>query len=110
MILNVILNDKPHPLEVPEDVIKEGETFFQKMDHDMDKGWQMSREWVNNPDKIQRCQIAADKLYSAINAENETMVTLMVGYIMTRMPNITSVDIDTNGEMLETIITTNDLL
>jgi len=75
----------------------------------MDKGWQMSREWVDNPDKMQRCQIAADKLYSAINAENETMVTLMVGYIMTRMPNITSVDIDTNGEILETVITTNDL-
>ena len=109
MILNVIINDKPRPLEVPEDVIKEGETFFQKMDCDMDKGWQMSREWVDNPDKMQRCQIAADKLYSAINAENETMVTLMVGYIMTRMPNITSVDIDTNGEILETVITTNDL-
>jgi hypothetical protein len=109
LILNVIINDKPHPLEVPDDVIKEGDEFFRKMDHDMDKGWQMSREWVDNPDKTQRCQIAADKLYSAISAENETMVTLMAGYIMTRMPNITSVDIDTHGDMLETIITTNDL-
>ena len=108
MILNVIINDKSHPIEVPEEVLKESEVFFHKMDSDMDKGWQMSREWVDNPDKIQRCQIAADKLYSAISAENETVVTLMVGYIMTRMPNITSVDIDTQGEMLETVLSSNN--
>ena len=108
MILNVIIDDKTNPIEVPEETLKEGEEFFHKMDRDMDKGWQMSREWVDNPDKIQRCQIAADKLYTAINAENETIVTLMVGYIMTRMPNVTSVEIDTQGEMLETILSSDN--
>ena len=76
MILNVIINDKPRPLEVPEDVIKEGETFFQKMDCDMDKGWQMSRDWVEKPDAEQRCQIAADKILTAIDTDNEKLLMM----------------------------------
>ncbi|NOX42753.1 MAG: hypothetical protein GXP19_03340 [Gammaproteobacteria bacterium] len=102
MILNVIIDEKTYPIEVPEETIKSGEKFFQKMDSDMDNGWQVSRDWVDNPDTKQRCQIAADKLLTAINKENETMVTLMVGYILSRMPGVATINIDTNGEILET--------
>ena len=102
MLLNVTIDDKSYPIEVPEDTIEESEDFFQKMDRDMDKGWQVSRDWIENPDVQQRCQIAANKLLSAISAENEALVTLMVGYILSRMPGITAINIDTNGETLET--------
>ena len=85
-----------------EETIKSDEKFFQKMDNDMDKGWQISRDWVENPDSKQRCQIAADKLLTAINRENETLVTLMAGYIISRMPGVKTVNIDTSGEILET--------
>jgi len=105
VILNIIVNEKNYPIEVPEDISASAAEFFQKMDQDMDQGWQMSREWIDKPDTTQRCQIAADKLLTAINKENETMVTLMVGYIKTRLPNITTVNIDTNGDMLETELT-----
>ena len=47
MILYVIVDDKTYPIEVPEDVLKDGKDFFQKMDRDLDKGWQMSRDWVS---------------------------------------------------------------
>ena len=102
MILTINIDDKSQQIEVSDELLKEGEDFFQKMDADMDKGWQMSREWIENPDQIQRCQIAADKMLSAISSENETMLMLMSGYIVSRIPNIESVHIDTSGEMMET--------
>lgn len=102
MILNITIDEKKYPVEIPETLLDEAQDFFNKMDRDMDKGWQMSREWIEQPDQVQRCQIAAHKLLAAISAENNTMVTLMVGYILSRMPGITSMVIDTNGEMQET--------
>jgi len=104
MILTINIDDKAQQIEVSEELLKEGDDFFQKMDADMDKGWQMSREWIENPDQIQRCQIAADKILSAISSENETMLMLMSGYIVSRVPNVESVHIDTSGEMMETEI------
>ena len=70
----------------------------------MDKGWQMSREWVENPTPYQRCQIAADKMLDAINRENETVMMLMAGYIKSRMPEAQAIHIDTAGDMNETEI------
>lgn len=102
MKLTLYIDEGVHALEVPDDIIREGEDFFAKMDQDMDKGWQMNRSWVDNPDRVQRCQIAADKLLDAINRENETLLMLMAGYILSRMPSINAVRIDTAGEMTET--------
>ena len=104
MILTINIDDKAQQIEVSEELLKEGDDFFQKMDADMDKGWQMSREWIEKPDQIQRCQIVADKILSAISSENETMLMLMSGYIVSRVPNVESVHIDTSGEMMETEI------
>jgi hypothetical protein len=72
------------------------------MDADMDRGWQMSRQWIEHPNQLQRCQIAADKLMAAEEAGNETMVQLMAAYILTRLPGVAGVRINTEGEMLET--------
>jgi len=102
MIITIYIDDKSQQIEVSEEVLVEGADFFQKMDDDMDKGWQISREWIEKPDTIQRCQIAADKLLSAISSENETMLMLMAGYILSRAPNVESVHIDTGGEIMET--------
>ena len=102
MQLTLHIEDKSHTINVPEEILREGEDFFQTMDKDMDRGWQMSRTWVENPDMTQRCQIAADKMLSAISSENETVLMLMAGYILSRMPYVKSIRIDTNGEMGET--------
>jgi hypothetical protein len=88
-------------------MLAEARAFYQKMDRDMDGGWQMGPEYVENPDRVQRCQIAANKLLTSLSAANETMVTLMAGYILTRLPNVNGVDIDTNGEMLNTRFTSD---
>ena len=102
MQITLYIDDKQQTLDISDDILKEGEDFFKIMDRDMDKGWQMSREWVDSPNVIQRCQIAADKMLSAIASENETLLMLLAGYILTRAPGVQGVRIDTNGEMAET--------
>lgn len=102
MKLDVIIDSKTHRIEVPQDMLAEGETFFQKMDRDMDSGWQMGPEFVESPDTAQRCQIAANKLLVSVSAQNQLLVQLMAGYILKRLPGIKTVEIDTGGEMLNT--------
>jgi len=102
MKLDVIIDSKTHRIEVPQDMLAEGETFFEKMDRDMDSGWQMGPEFVESPDRAQRCQIAANKLLVSVSAQNQLLVQLMAGYILKRLPGIKTVEIDTDGEMLNT--------
>ena len=100
--LKVLIDGNMYSVSVAREVIDEGESFFSKMDQDMNKGWMMSREWVENPTKTQRCQIAADRIVDSIHSENETLTHLMVGYILTRLENVKEVHIDTDGNMMET--------
>jgi hypothetical protein len=102
MKLDVIIDSKTHRIEVPQDMLDEGETFFQKMDRDMDGGWQMGPEFVESPNTAQRCQIAANKLLVSVSAQNKLLTELMAGYILKRLPGIKTVEIDTSGEMLNT--------
>ncbi len=102
--LNVTLNDKTYAVNVPEAMLSEAEEFFRKMDRDMDHGWQMSRDFIEHPDQTQRAQIAAHRIMLAMSASNETMAQLMAGYILKRLPGVTGVVVDTDGEMLNTEI------
>lgn len=102
MILNIYIEDRHYPLDVPEALLNDAEEFYSRMDSDMDNGWQMSRQWVDKPNTTERCQIVADKLMMALHADNPQMVSLMGGYIMARMPGVKGVRIDTSGEIQET--------
>ena len=105
MILNVIVDEQSIDLNVPDPLLQEAEDFFAKMDRDMDAGWQMSRDWVDQPDREQRCQIAADKLLTALENENRKLAMMMAGYILSRMPGVQSVEVDTAGEIDQTRFT-----
>ena len=107
MILKVIVDERIIPIEVPEYMLAEASEFFAKMDTDMDAGWQMSRTWVDHPNDMQRCQIAADKILTAMHTENEKIATLMAAYILNKLPNVTSVDVDSEGDMTQTVINEN---
>jgi len=102
MILKAIIDDQEYSLNVPAAVIEKGEELFAKLDADMDRGWQMSREWVQSPNRVERCQIVADKLLTALEKENEKLGILMAGYILSRMPEIDTVEIDIGGEIQNT--------
>ena len=102
MILKVVVDDQIYPITVPAEIISEGGDFFDKIDKDMDKGWQMSRDWVDNPNQEQRCQIVGDKMLTAMHNDNEKLMVLLSAYVLARVPAATTLRIDTNGEMLET--------
>jgi len=61
-----------------------------------------SRDYVERPDPLQRCQIVADKLLTGIMNNNETTAQFMAAYILTRMPGVIGVDVDTSGEIQNT--------
>lgn len=103
-ILNVTLHEKTYAVKVPDEMLAEAEEFFQKMDRDMNQGWQMSRDFIENPDRTQRAQIAAHRLMLAMSAGKEPLIMLMAGYILKRLPGVTGVVVDTDGEMLNTEI------
>jgi DNA-binding transcriptional regulator YbjK len=102
MILNIVLAENTIPVEVPDFIVTEAVEVFDKIDQDMNQGWQMSREWVNELNTEQRCQVVADKLLTALETENEKMQLMMAAYILNRVPGIKGVRVATNGEIQET--------
>ena len=104
MKLNIIVDGRSNVFDVPDSLLVEAKDFFDKLDADMDKGWQMSRDWVEKPGKEQRCQIAADKILTAIDTDNEKMLMLMSAYILHTSPGVKSIVIDNTGDMNETDI------
>lgn len=104
MKLNIIVDGRSNAFEVPDSLLSEARDFFDKLDTDMDKGWQMSRDWVEMPDAEQRCQIAADRILTAIENDNGKMLMLMSAYILRTMPGVKTINIDITGDMNETDI------
>lgn len=104
MKLNIIVDERTNAFEVPDSLLIEAKDYFDKLDSDMDKGWQMSRDWVECPDAEQRCQIVADKILTAIETDNEKLLMLMAAYILHTMPGVKTVNIDITGDMNETDI------
>ena len=102
MQFRAVIGEQVYAIEVPEDLLRESAEFHAKLDRDMDRGWQMSREFVARPDRLQRCQIVADKLLTSLMQGNQATAMLMAGYIALRMPGAVGVDIDASGEMQNT--------
>lgn len=102
MHFKVIVGEQVYAVEVPEELLRGAAEFHDKLDRDMDRGWQMSREFVAHPDRLQRCQIVADKLLTSVSQGNEATAMLMASYIALRMPGAIGVDIDAEGEMQNT--------
>jgi len=100
--LEVRLEDASFHIEVPEEMMNESAGFFDKMDRDMSQGWQMGMEYIERPNQLQRCQIAADKLLTALETENRPLAQLMAGYILSRLPDVSAVSPDITGEIQNT--------
>ena len=103
MILKITISEKVYPVEVPEFLLDEAGDFFQKINRDMDNGYQMSRQWVDKPTVKQRCQIIADRILTAMHKKNQAMVGLGSAYILKHMPNVSHVHINTSGDINQTV-------
>lgn len=99
MMLKVIIEEQSFSLPLDDGFIDKAAAFFDKMDQDMDKGWQMGRDWIERPDPMQKLVIVADKLLTAIENEEQQTGMLMAGYIKSRAPKVTSIEMDVTGEM-----------
>ena len=99
MNVTVGFDDKSYVLDVPAELALEAADFFEKMDRDMNCGWQMSRWWVPDPDQNQRCQIVADKLLTAMHNHNEEFALLMCAYILNHKPETRRIQLNTDGEI-----------
>ena len=104
MKLNIIVEGRINAFDVPDKMLTEATDYFDKINTDMDKGWQMSRDWVDKPNTMQRCQIVADKILTAIETNNEKLLMMMAAYILRTMPGVKAVNIDVSGDMNETEI------
>lgn len=102
MNFRVVVADQVYGVEVPEALLHQAAEFHARLDRDMDRGWQMSREFVERPDRLQRCQIVADRLLTSLMQRNEATAMLMASYIALAMPGAVGVDIDASGEMQNT--------
>ena len=102
MILKVVVAEQIYPITVPDHLLTDAEDFFSKIDRDMDRGWQMSRDWVDLPNREQRCQIIGDRMLTAMHDDNKKYMVLLSAYILARVPGVVGIRIDTNGEMQET--------
>ncbi|NOY17004.1 MAG: hypothetical protein GXP23_08745 [Gammaproteobacteria bacterium] len=104
MILKVFLEDQTYPVEIPDSVVTDAEDFFSYLDNDMNKGWQMSQIWVEKPDQLQRCQIVADKLLTALNIDDQKTGIMLSAYILNRLPGTTELYLSVTGDMNEHVI------
>lgn len=99
MQLRLQINDTTRDIDVPQFVLDEADDFFAQLDADMDRGYQMSRLWVDKPNQEQRCQIVADKILTALSNGNQKSGILFAAYILKRMPHIRSIHLNTEGDM-----------
>ena len=108
MILKATINDQLFELTVPTALLEQAEDFFAKMDKDMDMGWQVHREWVEAPDQTLRGQIAAHKLLTALENEDDNLGRMMAGYILTRLPEVETVELSRHGETRDHVFKMHD--
>jgi len=108
MVIKVYFEDQVYEIDVQNEFVRRAQDFFQRMDQDMDNGWQMSRDWVDKPDARQRCQIVSNKLASALDNEDRKTAMMMAGYIVNHMPELTIIDIDASGDISLTQFTVSE--
>ena len=104
MELNVVVDEDILSLNVPDQLLQQASSFFDKMDTDMDQGIQLSRQWVENPQLVQRLQLVGDKLLTALETEDHQLGRMMAAYILSRAPDIERIYLDTTGEIDNTEI------
>ena len=103
MQLCIIVEDSQKIVQLDPALIDNASQILEQMDRDMDSGWQFGRRYLDCPGVMERCQIAADRILTALHNDNEATVSLMTAYILTRLPEAGTVSIDTTGEPENTI-------
>jgi len=99
MNFDITIDQENFQLDIPEKLIEELRGHCEEMEKEFDKGVQMGRYWVESPGDFERCQVAADKVASAIAREDKRMLYINAAYILFKAPNLHHVTVDSNYEM-----------
>ena len=67
--------------------------YLEKMDQEMDSGFELAGEQVEKPDLLQRAQFVAGYLAQAIFGENDQMIAASCSWIAVRLPDLKQVKI-----------------
>lgn len=101
MKFNITIDQQPFELELPEGIIGEAQEFITDMDADFNRGVQLGRHWLENPSDEQRCQIAANKIVTAMHQENIRLFYLMAAYVLSKFPDLKMVTVNSDNEIDE---------
>lgn len=104
IILNIHIGEDHYQVTLHPGEVDRDDPFFTSLDTSMDEGRRMGPQFVENPNQLQRGQIISDRLLAALESGNEAMMFGMLGYLITRFPDLRSLHIDTNGEPLQTVL------
>ena len=72
--VKIILGENSYPLKIRSKIVSDAQDYFNKLDADMNKGWKMSKSWVDNPNQVQRCQIVADRLFTSVHLGKKAFI------------------------------------
>ena len=74
--------------------------YLDKMDSDMDAGFELSGEVIDAPDSVQRAKFVAMHLVQALMDEHDGMVAAGCAYLANRLPDLKQVKVVQQGEDL----------
>lgn len=101
MQFNITIDQELFTLDIPEGVFVEAKTFITDMDAEFDRGLQLGRYWIDAPTDDQRCQVAANKIITALHQEDVRSFYLMAAYVLTKFPTLKMIIVDSNYEIDE---------
>ena len=99
MNFNITIDEESYTLEVSDAIMKELQGTIKDMDADFDKGARIGRYWIEMPSDEQRCQLAADKVVSAVHQQNVRMFYQMAAYILTKLPTLKMATVSSDFEV-----------
>lgn len=77
--------------------------YIERMDRDMRvNGVRFGPEHIEHPDDMQRAQNVVSHLVQAVHDNNAAAATAMFAYLVTRQPDLESIRVQTNGQVLST--------
>jgi len=67
--------------------------YLEKMDQEMDSGFELAGKQVEKPDLLQRAQFVSGYLAQAIFGENDQMIAASCSWLAMRLPDLKQVKI-----------------
>lgn len=99
MKLTVFINNEP-VIEYDRNMRLPGKQrqYLDKMDADMDAGFELEGEKIESPDEKDRAKFVAMTLVHSIEANNEPMIVATCAYLASRQASLKEVRADQDGD------------